>query len=551
MVVGIIFIVISGTIFVSTAWQYLPVYVKQCILFLVSLCLFAGAKKLEKDNTMEKTEAALYYLAASFLGLFSLSVCGWQSYFYANWNAKSVLFASIVMFIPILVRFLKKRSSFDFTLTALLADWIVFWFILSTHCGLFVCCILSAAILTAYAIADFLQEKWIGTNKSVEQIFLVLYVIHAIEFVMHNIALSQIEEELTRKTGLWIMAACMVCITALSSSSKTRKLLLFLNSISIYWFVLTGVNFANTFFSAPGTYLWDEELVHFISFTLCAVCLICFSRKEMLFTTMIWGLLIPFVQLFHYGDYFLLFFHVEHTVSVYLPFSLVLIAAILIVLSKLCKNGTMSIEEAKPFFKAACMQVFVCLILFYASQYPFFTKGLWSILMLQNLTIAFLFKNMAAKIIFRCYALFYGEILAFICTADWIPIDFQVEHICLLIAGGVYLFGIICHNHGYGMRTFQFICICMIMIVLLCHGMYCDNVGNALFLGMTGLIMLVCAALFGSYRYMILSSVILVLMAFYITRSFWFSIQWWVYLFAAGIALVALAIKREKASKNI
>ena len=79
MAVGIIFIVISGTIFISTAWQYVPLYGKQCIIFVISVCLFAGAKKMEKIGQMEKTEAALYYLAVSFLGLFSLSMCGYMT----------------------------------------------------------------------------------------------------------------------------------------------------------------------------------------------------------------------------------------------------------------------------------------------------------------------------------------------------------------------------------------------------------------------------------------------------------------------------------------
>ena len=559
MVVGIIFIVISGTIFVSTAWQYIPVYGKQCILLLASFCLFACARKVEKNGAMEKTETALYYLAASFLGLFTLSVCGWITETQNNlwitgafgWSEESILIASIVMFIPIVMRFVKKRKAFDFTLTALLADWIVFWFALSNYWGLLEHCILSASGLTAYTLADFLRKKWIGENKPVEQIFLILYKIHAISFVLHNLSLTQMEDGLKLKMGLFIMAAFMVCITALSSLSRKHKYIFVFNSLAVYWLVLTGISFVNEYFSDGITYLWSGETAHFISFSLCAICMILFSRKEMFWITMVWGLLIPFVQLRHYGDYPSLFSRVDHQVSVYLPFTAVLITALFLTVFKKFREGKIDIEEAKQFGKAAGVQILVMLILFYASKYPFWSKGLWSILMLQNLTISFLFKNTANKIIFRCYALFYGEILAFICTADFIPVNLQVEQFCLFIAIGVYLLGIICNNHGYGMRTFQFICICIIMVILLCHGLWEGEMENALILGITGLGMLICAALLGSHRYMVLSSVILILMAFYITRSFWFSIQWWVYLFAAGIVLVALAIKKEKASRDI
>ena len=48
---------------------------------------------------------------------------------------------------------------------------------------------------------------------------------------------------------------------------------------------------------------------------------------------------------------------------------------------------------------------------------------------------------------------------------------------------------------------------------------------------------------------MLFSSLItpLILIVLYLTRTFWLSIAWWVYLFAAGVGLILYAIKREKA----
>ena len=171
-------------------------------------------------------------------------------------------------------------------------------------------------------------------------------------------------------------------------------------------------------------------------------------------------------------------------------------------------------------------------------------------LMLQSLTVSFLFKHKAGKIVFRTFALLFGEMLAFVCTNDLISVNYQTERGCILTAAGVFLLGVIWQNHGHKMRTFQFICMCGIMAVLLFNALIDGGVGNALFLGITGVVMLLCAAFLNSHRYAVLSSVILILLAFYVTRNFWFSIEWWVYLFAAGVALVVLAVRKEKTSNR-
>ncbi len=563
MAVGIIFIVISGTIFISTAWQYVPLYGKQCIIFVISVCLFAGAKKMEKIGQMEKTEAALYYLAVSFLGLFSLSMCGYMTqdqyreqalYAAGIWNANAVLIAGTIMFIPVVLRFVKKRKAFDFMLTALLADWIIFWFIMSNHWGMLATCILSSAALTAYALADFLKNKWIGGNKRLEQVFLILYIIHGVSFVLRNLSLTGIDK-VTYKAGLCLMAAFAIGITTLCYFTRKHRFILVGNSLILYWFILTGVNLVNELLTQNTIYGWDSEMEGFISFFFWSASMVIFCRKEMIGLTIAWGLLAPISQLYGYGGYhILLLFHVEHKVSVYLPFTGVLIVALLLVIlkkyiqGKLNTDSPLEIKSAiiNPFAKIVIMQLLVMCILFYASKYPFWQKGLWSILLLQNLTLSLLFQNTGAKIIFKCYGLFYGEILAFICGDDFILTDYQVEKVCLFLGIGIFLLGIIFNHYSRVIRTFQFICACLIMTVMLYHNVFDGHMGSVLILGITGFLMLVCAAMKGSQPYMILSCSILILMAFYITRSFWFSIEWWVYLFAAGVALVGLAIKKEK-----
>lgn len=560
MVTGIIFIVIAGTIFVSTAWEYLPTGGKQCILFLTTIGLFAGAGKAAKDGFMEKTEAALYYLATSFLGLSALSVWGgimgmesseWILSPVTGWNEEAIMLAGIVMLLPVFVRFVKKRRAFDFTLMALLADWIIFWFEVSKDYGLFGGCVFSAAGLTAYTAADCLRNKWMGDNRHVEQAFIVLYSIHAVTFVLRNLTLLTIDDAFLLRTGLFTMAVFMVCITTLVCVSRKKRVFTVFNSMTVYWLVLTGVSFVNELISGGVEHSWDGEMVHFISFTLCAVCMVVFARVEMIWMTAVWGVLIPFVQIFGYGDYNLLFFPVSHKVSVYLPFSGVLAASMaVVIIRKICKGG-LDKERARRYGTAAGMQLIVMFIMLYASKSPFFEEGIWSMLAAQCLAISFLFENETVKMIFRTFSLISGEILAFICTNKLISVDYRVEWGCFIMAAGVFLVGVIWKNHDRSMRMLQFICACVILSVMLMNAMFNGGVGNALVLGITGVGMLVFAAIFNSRRYVVLSSVILIVMVFYLTRSFWFSVAWWVYLFAAGVILVSLAMKKEKTSKEI
>ena len=72
------------------------------------------------------------------------------------------------------------------------------------------------------------------------------------------------------------------------------------------------------------------------------------------------------------------------------------------------------------------------------------------------------------------------------------------------------------------------------------------GIGNVLILGLTGIVMLIVASLQNNKKYVVASSVTLVLLVLYLTREFWLSIAWWVYLFVAGVILVILAIKKAK-----
>lgn len=560
MVVGIIFIVVAGTIFVSTTWRYLPAAGKQGLLFLGTVCLFLASSRMEKGGLLNKTEAALYYLATSCLGLFALSVCGefmgtagkiGSFYGTKGWNAEAILITSVIMFLPVILRFVKKRTAFDFVMMALLVDWILLWIRIAGEYEWFGGCVIAAVSLTAYALADYLNDRWMGKDNHVELAFMVLYILHGIHFIACNLTLFWIDDALTFQLSLFVMALFMTGLTVLMQMTRRYWIVRVFNSMAIYWCIITGMALIRELVES---YVlqgqpWSGEMEHFIVFSLCALCMFLFARKEMIVVTVVWGMLIPFIQIWSYGPILSYLFGGTHQASPYVPFSGVLILTVGLLIYR--KNLELSDEQMWGYIYAAVMQGIVMLVVFYASKYPFLEKGTYALLTLQSLTAAFCFCNKVLKGVFRTGALFFGEILLFISSHDIFFHKYEVERLCLLAAAGTFLLSVIWNNYGLLMRSCQFAVMCLIMTIMLGNAMLEGEVGNALILGITGVIILVCSAVFNSRRYAVLSSVILILLALYLSRNFWSSIAWWVYLFVAGVVLVVLAMRKERASNSI
>lgn len=564
MVVGIIFIVVAGTIFVSTSWKYLSAMGKQGILFLSTILLFLGSVGMEKKGIMKKTETALYYLGTSCLGLFTLSVCGeimrpgkigeYGGYVEIGWITDSILIAGVIMILPVILRFVRKRTAFDLVMMALLADWILFWLTIAGECGWFGACVISSVSLSVYAIADYLRERWQREDKGVELAFIILYILHGVEFVVHNLiviynqGMPWIDDVVTLKLSLFVMALFGIGVTVLMQLTRNHAITRILNSAAIYWGIITGVNliFEVTKTAGSPSGSWNGEMQHFLIFVLCTLCMVIMARREMICMIAVWGGIIPFVQLAGYGDYNILFSHISHQVTAYVPFSGVLILAMGFLLYRKNRDGDMDRERGIQYVWALAMQGIVMFILLYASKCPFYEKGVYSLLTLQCLTIAFCFRGRVVKGLFRTAALFFGEILLFISSYDVWFNDYEVERFCLFAAAGIFLLSLIWNNYGSVMRSFQFAAMCVIMTIMLGNALLEGEVGNALILGITGVIILICAEVFNSRRYAVLSSVVLILLALYLTRGFWSSIEWWVYLFAAGVVLVVLAIRKER-----
>lgn len=88
------------------------------------------------------------------------------------------------------------------------------------------------------------------------------------------------------------------------------------------------------------------------------------------------------------------------------------------------------------------------------------------------------------------------------------------------------------------------------LLVLVIHAWFCGEVVNALILEGICLAVFIWALVRRCRHWTGMAGTILILVALYMTKSFWLSISWWVYLLAAGIGLIVFAAVSEKKKRQ-
>ena len=91
----------------------------------------------------------------------------------------------------------------------------------------------------------------------------------------------------------------------------------------------------------------------------------------------------------------------------------------------------------------------------------------------------------------------------------------------------------------------QFAMTVLILLGMLVHNISYEKIECVLVFAISTFIMFIISAFLSNRKYQIASGITLVLTVFYLTRSFWLSISWWVYLFVAGIICIGVSIARE------
>ena len=370
-----------------------------------------------------------------------------------------------------------------------------------------------------------------------------MYLIHAVyycAFILGYVLGSDIE------INSVVFVLGIVLISGISWKVRNETAIRICNSLAVMWFVLLLVcNLFETFFVN-----YDAGMVWLMAMGINSIVVLCMKRKEMIWVQAVAGLILPYIQILGYVlSAWSILDGIDKTQTfTYYPFSFVIAAAFFLLYFIENRSGNMVRDLTQNrVLKFVGLQMITGLLVWIVSKnvetcgMVFFLIGVMAML-----TGASYVEQEVMKKIFKMLALFAGVFAAFYQPFIQIPKLYVAEWICFLIAIGIVLFRFIWYDEKEEFSVLYFITVCALTVVLLVHNLAEGGIGNVLILGITEIGMLIVSAVTNNRKYVALSSFTLILLVFYLTRDFWLSIAWWVYLFVAGVLLVMLAIKKEK-----
>ena len=142
--------------------------------------------------------------------------------------------------------------------------------------------------------------------------------------------------------------------------------------------------------------------------------------------------------------------------------------------------------------------------------------------------------------------------VAFLFLAIWIqPILTIPDHLFAywssLLFVGYFLFlrYLVWKTNIQTMDTLVFLSVCITIFALGIMTLISGKLSDALVIGILSFVMMSLSFICKRKKWFFLSSLTILLLAIYMTRSFWQSIAWWVYLLAVGILLIGIAAANE------
>ena len=548
--VGVLFIVVSGGIFVSQTWQYLPDAIKKLCLVMVTAAFFTGSVWAE-NRSLGKAATALYYLGVCFTGF---SVMGLL--LMTDGEKSMMIFLSLAaMSVPLLWRFWKEKKIIDFILQVLLCDGMIislancFEGVAGSSVALLSTTILSAMMagLIAYCHQELPEEQNIITIASLVYIFRTM------------ISLPWTFLQLFIESNFVFIAVPVLMIlgsvTVLYLTYNKLVVLRVAQSFLLLYAVLTF--FVGLFKSVFEEYGWTEITYSvFGAFLIGLILMVLLDRRELLFVNVMLTGLYSLIQVMEFA---LVKEEIREELCCF-PYAIAL--AIALLAWKYFKDPDASWKVIGKFallFGGIGLNGVIAFFLpTYAKNY-----SLCFLAALYFLTLSFCMDDFrgldglkgllqSMSLLVTLVALLKKPILPTVFWAEdtgLLIADFQLEYICIFLGLGIVLLGIIWYDMFEEIRIAQLIGTCLLLAILLFHNLMVPALPNVLFLGIAALLMLVLATLLKQKAYALAAALTLTVIALYLTREVWLSIAWWVYLFVAGVGLVIFAIKKEKAEK--
>lgn len=559
MLVGVVFILIAGGVFVTTAWAYLPEVVKQFFLLALTAGFFGAATYLYRREKLPKTELALYYLGVAFCGYCSISLLGGCHFpVRGQADAGRLLAASLLMLVPVAYRLVLdyrrvgRGIAFHMAVLLILLDSALVWGFVYCNLGYRMQVFVAAGTLLAYALADYFGKQFFRESLAVQIVFYIEFLLHAVTYVL--IRCVYLGEDYSASELLALASLILLAAYVMWRSREQIGWRIF-HSVTLLWFVYILVsNLQDLGFIRWETGI-DGETVLFLSYILCMLLLLVMQRGEMAWLLFRFAPAMALFQLFSAGL----------GADVYLPYSFVSMAGLLLMpLAKECKeevvyrlalpwqkeglSGIWDIyrrAEGRRYLIVGMLQGLSAVGLLIVFGRQDFREGRMFFCLLATISFAnsaLLSRYKLWSQILWTLALFPGMSIFWTCPWVEIPRQFVVEYGCIWAELAVVLLGCIWYDKNRrDISILQFMLNCILLGILLLWNLCCGELANALLLGGVSMFIILLAAFLHRKNYMLAGAVSLFLLVVYATRELWLNIAWWVYLLAAGVVLIVLA----------
>lgn len=544
MVLGVIFIVIAGSVFITKAWGDMSYELKLGILAVISVVMLSTSVLLSYKDILKKTATALYYIGVAFAGFFTTlllieTTTLTQAY---NGDEAIVLIVSLIVGALILFRFVFSRNVIEFATLYIIGY--ANAYTISALCGVeqegFA--IIMTVLFVGYAVVDGLFNKNIFFKKSLYVCNLVFLINHIRSYVIvaftHSVSVHSDESLVATIYCVgWIAVFAIMCVT--------RKEKLFSNVLITSVYLGTYI-ILNNVLNYTGVCTTDfEGDVIFTAYLINSIIVVALGNKAMLVAHGLMGMIAPYIQLSNISGEIK-----PYTICFALTFIFCVFREMIV--KKVIEKEKLDLQDCLYKILAGGTQLVTGALIITASVLE---ENMYTSIFFGMVAMTILFVTLISKEESSRKTGYTLTTVALVLGAFAIPKSgdfegFKLEINCLAVLAGCFLFRIIWNNIKETIGLINYVITCVIMAILLVNNYAHAELANMLILGITGAIILIISAIMGSKKYVVMSCITLGLMAIYMTRELLANIEWWVYLFIVGVILVGIAIKKELESRK-
>lgn len=257
LITGSVLIVLAAIVFLTTAWQTIPDFIKTVVLFLVAF-VFIGASKLSKEKYhLEKASKTFFYIGMAYLPicLLSISIFGlFGEFLSAAGDGKYIYLGFSTLVLSLLYYFISKRSNdrylFYGSLLSQILSVILFTLLFEERILLVCINLLLYNLLLMLVTKDTIFEKIIniipiivGTiaictlESGIDDIswyFIFTCVLLSINFIGLELKNSNIMKSLAFNAFLFLFGYCLIFKRSIGLEDGTCQVLITLFTVAVF-----------------------------------------------------------------------------------------------------------------------------------------------------------------------------------------------------------------------------------------------------------------------------------------------------------------------------